>query len=63
MMPRVKSIERDERPSIHAHNLYSMEVRTALVDESVLLRLNISDEVLWVRVHRTDFPCLGRIPS
>jgi hypothetical protein len=43
---------------IHARFLYAAEVRLTKVDEYVLLRLNVSNEEIWLRLGRENFASL-----
>ena len=44
--------------TIHARNLYAAEVRLTGAYEYVLLRLNVSDEEIWLRFGRENFASL-----
>ena len=44
--------------TIHARNLYAAEVRLTGAYEYVLLRLNVSDEEIWLRLGRENFASL-----
>ena len=49
--------------TIHPRNLYAAEVRLTGADEYVLLRLNVSDEEIWLRLGRENFREPDRIPE